>query len=156
MRIPEKNFLLWVTNTDSSKMAEVIGVSEAQLRCVTNTASGMGLMLDYALHNKLKKFKKQLNNLYKNYSPLYEIEDSWDGFEWISVDERDNNVIAFRRRDKAGNQLIAIINFSGNDYHKYCLGVDEGEYKAIIKIINESSLIRRVEKLEEIVKKIPS
>ena len=33
-----------VTNTDSSKMAEVIGVSEAQLRFVTNTASGMGLI----------------------------------------------------------------------------------------------------------------
>ena len=31
-------------NTDSSKMAEVIGVSEAQLRFVTNTASGMGLI----------------------------------------------------------------------------------------------------------------
>lgn len=31
-------------NTDSSKMAEVIGVSEAQLRFVTNTQSGMGLM----------------------------------------------------------------------------------------------------------------
>ena len=31
-------------NTDSSKMAEVIGVSEAQLRFVTHTASGMGLI----------------------------------------------------------------------------------------------------------------
>ena len=36
--------LLKQTNTDSSKMAEVIGVSEAQLRFVTNTASGMGLI----------------------------------------------------------------------------------------------------------------
>ena len=31
-------------NTDSSKMAEVIGVSEAQLRFVTNTAAGMGFI----------------------------------------------------------------------------------------------------------------
>ena len=36
--------LLKQANTDSSKMAEVIGVSEAQLRFVTNTQSGMGLM----------------------------------------------------------------------------------------------------------------
>ena len=36
--------LLKQANTDSSKMAEVIGVSEAQLRFVTNTASGMGLI----------------------------------------------------------------------------------------------------------------
>ena len=36
--------LLKQANTDSSKIAEVIGVSEAQLRFVTNTQSGMGLM----------------------------------------------------------------------------------------------------------------
>ena len=36
--------LLKQANTDSSKMAEVIGVSEAQLRFVTNSQSGMGLM----------------------------------------------------------------------------------------------------------------
>lgn len=36
--------LLKQANTDSSRMAEGIGVSEAQLRFVINTSSGMGLM----------------------------------------------------------------------------------------------------------------
>ena len=36
--------LLKQANTDSARMAEVIGVSEAQLRFVTNSSSGMGLM----------------------------------------------------------------------------------------------------------------
>lgn len=36
--------LLKQANTDSARMAEVIGVSEAQLRFVTNTPSGMGLI----------------------------------------------------------------------------------------------------------------
>ena len=36
--------LLKQANTDSSKIAEVIGVSVAQLRFVTNTSSGMGLI----------------------------------------------------------------------------------------------------------------
>lgn len=36
--------LLKQANTDSSKMAEVIGVSEAQLQFVTNSPSGMGLI----------------------------------------------------------------------------------------------------------------
>ena len=36
--------LLKQANTDSSKMAEVVGVSEAQLRFVTNSPSGMGLI----------------------------------------------------------------------------------------------------------------
>lgn len=36
--------LLKQANTDSSKMAEVIGVSDAQLKFVTNSSSGMGLL----------------------------------------------------------------------------------------------------------------
>lgn len=36
--------LLKQANTDSSKLAEVIGVSDAQLRFVTNTSSGMGII----------------------------------------------------------------------------------------------------------------
>lgn len=36
--------LLKQANTDSSKMAEVIGVPDAQLKFVTNSQSGMGLL----------------------------------------------------------------------------------------------------------------
>lgn len=36
--------LLKQANTDSSKMGEVIGISEAQLRFVTNSEPGMGLL----------------------------------------------------------------------------------------------------------------
>ena len=36
--------LLKQANRDSSKVAEIIGASEVQLRFVTNTASGMGLI----------------------------------------------------------------------------------------------------------------
>lgn len=89
-------------------------------------------MLDYVLHNKLKIYKKALNKFYKDCPALYEIEDGWNGFEWISVDERNNNIVAFRRTDNSGNQLIAIINFSGNEYENYRLGVDVGEYKAVL------------------------
>ena len=89
-------------------------------------------MLDYAYHNKLFKFNKKLNHFYKECSPLYEIENSWDGFEWIAVDEKDNNVIAFKRKDLSGNELVAIINFSGTDYNEYRLGLDNGVYKAVL------------------------
>lgn len=76
--------LLKQANTDSSKMAEVIGVSEAQLRFVTNTASGMGLikcgsvvipfdnqiskdtdlykLYNTNIHEKIEMMKKQAEN----------------------------------------------------------------------------------------------
>ena len=89
-------------------------------------------MKDFELHKKLSDFNKKLNHLYKNNSCFYEVEDSWDGFNWISADERDNNVISYERIDKKGNKLVAIVNFSGNDYYRYRLGLDEGEYKIIL------------------------
>ena len=89
-------------------------------------------MLDYPLHKKLKKFKRDINHLYKSAAPLYEIDGGWDGFVWVAVDEKDNNVIAFNRKDKSGNTVTAIINFSGYDFNEYRLGVDKGEYKAVL------------------------
>lgn len=89
-------------------------------------------MKNYDLHNKLSLFNKEVNNLYKTTPALYEIEDSWDGFTWISPDEKDNNVISFIRRDKNKNELVFIANFSGNDFTHYRLGLDSGEYKTIL------------------------
>ncbi len=89
-------------------------------------------MTKYPNHAKFKEFNKFLNKLYKNSPCLYEIEKSWDGFEWISAEERDNNVISFIRKDKLGNQILVIINFSGNFYENYLQGAPKGEYKPIL------------------------
>jgi len=89
-------------------------------------------MTDFENHKKLLNFNKHLNKIYKENSPLYEIEDSWDGFSWISANERDNNVISFKRRDKKGKTLIFIANFSGKDFNHYRLGVDQGSYSVIL------------------------
>ena len=89
-------------------------------------------MLDFELHKKLFRYNKKLNNIYKNSRPLYEIDDSWSGFNWISVDERDNNVLAFKRIDNNGTELIALFNFSGKDFNSYRLGVDNGEYSLLL------------------------
>ncbi|MBO7345154.1 MAG: 1,4-alpha-glucan branching protein GlgB [Clostridia bacterium] len=89
-------------------------------------------MLKFDLHKKLKDYNKEINFIYKNTPALYEIEDSWQGFQWIAVDERDNNVIAFKRIDENGNELIALMNFSGYTFEKYRLGVDKGDYKIIL------------------------
>ena len=94
-------------------------------------------MLEYEKHNKLKEFNKQLNHLYKKHPALYQIEDSWDGFEWISADESENNIISFVRKDKKGNKIVAIFNFSGNDYFGYSLGVEKGQYELLINTDDE-------------------
>ena len=85
-------------------------------------------MLKFEKHEKLFIYNKFLNFLYKSVPAFYEIEDSWDGFCWISADERDNNIISFYRKDRSGESVAVIINFSGNFYHRYRLGLEEGKY----------------------------
>lgn len=89
-------------------------------------------MLKFPLHKKLLDFNKRLNEIYLTTSALFEIEDSWQGFRWISADEANNNIVAFERLDKKGNCLVVVINFSGNEYRKYRLGVLNGEYSTVI------------------------
>ena len=89
-------------------------------------------MLKFPMHKKLLNYNITLNNIYKNTPSLYEIEDSWEGFKWISPDERDNNVISYYRTDTNGNSIYVIINFSGNDYINYRLGLEKGTYKLIL------------------------
>ena len=88
-------------------------------------------MLKFDLHKRLHEFNKELNRFYRENPPLYKIEDSWDGFKWISADEKDNNVISYVRKDGTGKELTVIINFSGSDFIKYRLGVDKGDYRLV-------------------------
>ena len=60
-------------NTDSAELAEVIGISEAQLRFVTNTPSGMGLMkcgsvilpFDHTIAKESKLYQLYNTNLHE-------------------------------------------------------------------------------------------
>ncbi len=85
----------------------------------------------YPPHEKLSVMVKTLNELYKNTPALYEIEDSWDGFEWLAPDDGDRNFIAYLRKDKEGNEIVVMINFSGEDYKGYRLGIKKGKYEVI-------------------------
>ena len=88
-------------------------------------------LTDYPLHKKLVTTVQTLNNLYKTTPALYEIEDSWDGFEWLAPDDSDRNFLAYQRKDKQGNSIVVLLNFSGEDYKNYKLGLPKGKYRVI-------------------------
>lgn len=60
--------LLKQANTDSSKMAEVVGISDAQLRFVTNSVSGMGLIKCGAVVVPFDHTISKQTDLYKLYN----------------------------------------------------------------------------------------
>ena len=91
------------------------------------------LLLDYEKHRRLQTFSKELNRFYTNHPALWQIDYSWEGFQWISSDDNSNSVIAFRRIDREGKDLITVFNFTPNDHQDYRIGVPEnGTYKVVL------------------------
>ena len=81
----------------------------------------------YLLENKenqqTQRFFKDINRFYLSQSPLWDIDFSWEGFEWLVADDNHNNVVVFVRRDRKGRELIVAVNISPVGRADYRFGV---------------------------------
>ena len=90
------------------------------------------LLLDYDKHRMMQNYVSELNKFYLKNSELWEIDYSWEGFSWISNDDNAQSIIAFRRMDKSGGELIAVCNFVPVARVAYRKGVPKkGSYRRI-------------------------
>ena len=80
-------------------------------------------LLQYPEHQKAQAFFKALNHFYLETPALWQVDFSWEGFSWISNDDYNQSVIAFRRIDKEGNDLIAVCNFVPVQRDHYSIGI---------------------------------
>ncbi|MCM1023205.1 MAG: 1,4-alpha-glucan branching protein GlgB [Prevotella sp.] len=91
------------------------------------------LLLDYDNHRKIRDFTRDLNKFYLNNSPLWENDESWEGFSWICHDDYMQSVISFRRVDRSGKEIIAVCNFVPVARDGYRIGVPcEGVYEQVL------------------------
>jgi 1,4-alpha-glucan branching enzyme len=83
-------------------------------------------------HKTMLDFSEKLNKFYIDNAPLWANDDSWDGFSWIANDDYQQSVIAFRRIDDKGEEIVVVCNFVPVQRSDYKIGVPlEGKYKLV-------------------------
>ncbi|MBE6985279.1 MAG: 1,4-alpha-glucan branching protein GlgB [Ruminococcaceae bacterium] len=91
------------------------------------------LLLDYDKHRQMKDYVRDLNHFYLDNSSLWNNDQDWNGFKWISADDCNNSVLAFRRIDRRGREVIVILNFCPVERRGYRLGLPRaGVYEPVL------------------------
>ena len=81
------------------------------------------VLLSYESHAKLHDYVRNLNHFYKNNKPMWENDNSWEGFRWISADDYTQNILSYIRFDDNGDPIVCLVNFSPVQRENYRIGV---------------------------------
>src|ERR1017187_4845479 len=90
-------------------------------------------LLEQPKHDGLRRLVQHLNYTYKNEPALWDLDDTYDGFEWIDFHDADNSVVSFLRKSRVGELVVFIANATPLVRYEYRLGVPSGGfYREII------------------------
>ena len=99
-----------------------------------NEAKGLDwMLLEYDSHRQMEDYVRDLNHFYTEHPELWQIDYSWEGFQWIVPDDNQQSVIAFLRRDTKGKMVMIVCNFNPIQRVDYQMGVpNPGTYKELL------------------------
>ncbi len=91
-------------------------------------------LLQWDPHRQLKHLVGDLNRLYGQTPALYEIDFSWEGFDWIDFHDSEQSVVTFLRRGRnPGDVVVCAFNFTPLPRGGYRVGVPlPGYYEEIL------------------------
>src|SRR4029077_7165961 len=59
-------------------------------------------LLKLPRHDGVRRLGQHLNYTYKNEPALWQLDDTYDGFDWIDFHDADNSVVSFLRKSRDG------------------------------------------------------
>lgn len=82
-------------------------------------------LLEDEKHQGMSQLIADLNKLYRKEPPLHQLQFSHEGFEWNDMSDFENSILIYQRKDKKGNRLLVVANFTPTPYDSYSIGFDE-------------------------------
>jgi 1,4-alpha-glucan branching enzyme len=79
-------------------------------------------LLDYDAHRSFQHYVSDLNHFYLANPPLFDNDQSWQGFRWMDADNANQSVLSYVRYDREGNFLLIVVNFRPWAYENYKIG----------------------------------
>ena len=80
-------------------------------------------LLENDLNKGMKNYVAALLEMYRKNPCLYEMDDRWEGFEWVNADDADRSTYSFIRKSKDGkNNLLFVINLTPMERKDYYVG----------------------------------
>jgi len=82
-------------------------------------------LLQYPNHGGMKYCVQELNTLYKTHPALYELQYEEGGFEWVELNQRQEGIIAFKRKGKDPDQtILVVLNMTPIPRHQFPIHVE--------------------------------
>ena len=111
-----------------------MGQDFAQLREWSEERELDWYLLEEPEHQAIQAWMRDLLHMYKKKQALYELDQSWEGFEWVNADDAYRSIYSFIRHSKDGkHNLLFVINFTPMARDDYRVGVPrKKQYKLIL------------------------
>lgn len=94
-------------------------------------------LLQYDSHRNLQKFVADLNHFYLSNPAFWDQEENWNGFRWLSCDDREKNIVIFKRISSKKEVIIVICNFAPVERKNYRINLENlGIYKEVLNSDN--------------------
>ena len=85
------------------------------------------------LNQGMRRLMQHLNWLYTHEPSFYELDDSYEGYEWIDFGDADNSVWSFMRKSRSGERILFVVNATPIVRGGYRVGVPQpGFYEEIL------------------------
>jgi 1,4-alpha-glucan branching enzyme len=96
-------------------------------------------LLKLPRHDGLRRLVQHLNYTYKKEPALWQLDDTYDGFDWIDFHDAENSVVSFLRKSRDGDLVVFVVNATPVVRYNYRLGVPEiGFYREVINTDGET------------------